>query len=49
MINFFFYFQAHRSVPPATSVVELWEKQYFAMKTKWRASKMDESTPWDLL
>ena len=28
-------FQAHRRVPPTTGVVELWKKNYFAMKTQW--------------
>ena len=39
MINFFSncikkrVFQAHRRVPPTTGVVELWNKNYVAMKT----------------
>ena len=44
-------FQAHWRVPPTTGVIELWEKNCFAMKTngiRWRSSKTDESSPWDL-
>ena len=48
MTNFFYIvlkkwvFQAHRRVPPTTAVVELWKKNYFAMKTngiRWWSSK----------
>ena len=38
-------FQAHRRVPPTTGVVELWKKNYFAMKTNgigWCSAKIDE-------
>ena len=55
MINFFSYcfkkwvFQAHRGVPPTTGVVELWKKNYFAMKTngiRWHSEKNDEYFHW---